>query len=146
MIEKVGPRFVAAIDGLKYFTNSSLSNKWQDSQGKTEKFRAAITKTIRARRGWRTFIEDIAFDNALFGHTICARLDEYSWFPKQFRQDECFVPDGTKSSPEFAQVVVLKEVYLPHELFESIKDAEAAKAAGWNVDSAREQINNASPQ
>src|SRR6185295_7780440 len=113
MIEKVAPRFVAAIDGLKYFTNAQLSNKWQNATQKTEKFREGITKTIRARKGFRTLIEDIAFDNALFGHTIVAKLDEFSWFPKHFKQDESFVADGTKADVRWAQIVVLKEVYLP---------------------------------
>lgn len=145
MIEKVAPRFVAAVDSLKYFTSASLSNKWEGSQEKTEKFRKAITKTIRSRKGWRTLIEDIAFDNALFGHTIVAELDEFSWFPKHFKQDESFVADGTKADPRWAQIIVLKEVYLPHELFISIRDREAAETAGWKLDNCREAINRASP-
>jgi len=145
MIEKVAPRFVAAIDGLKYFTNASLSNKWTNATQKTEKFREGITKTIRARKGFRTLIEDIAFDNALFGHTIVAWLDEFSWFPKHFKQDESFVADGTKANVEWAQIVVLKEVYLPHELFEQIKDPESAKVAGFHLENCREAINRASP-
>lgn len=146
MIEKVAPRFVAAIDGLKYFTNASLSNKWQNATQKSEHFREVITKTIRARKGFRTLIEDIAFDNAIFGHTITAWLDEYSWFPKHFKQDESFVADGTKSDVRWAQIVVLKEVYLPHELFNQIKeDPEAAADAGWSLENCRDAINRASP-
>lgn len=146
MIEKVAPRFVSVIDGIKYFTNSSLSGKWENNQEKTEKFRAAITKTIRSRKGFRTLVEDIAFDNALFGHTIPAWLDEFSWFPKHFKQDESFVADGTKSDPRWAQIVVLKEVFLPHELFAHISsDKEAAKDAGWDLDETRGAINRASP-
>src|SRR6185295_15294713 len=87
----------------------------------------------------------IAFDNALFGHTIVAKLDEFSWFPKHFKQDESFVADGTKADVRWAQIVVLKEVYLPHELFEQIQDPEAAKVAGWNLENCREAINRASP-
>ena len=146
MIEKVAPRFVSVIDGLKYFTNASLSNKWENNAEKTEKFRAGITKTIRSRKGFRTLIEDIAFDNALFGHTIVAWLDEFSWFPKHFKQDESFVADGTKADPRWAQIVVLKEVYLPHELFAQISpDPEAAKDAGWDLNETRGSINRASP-
>jgi len=146
MIEKVAPRFVSIIDALKYFTNSSLSNRWQAAQTKTQAFREAITKTIRARKGWKTLVEDIAFDNSLFGHTIVAWLDEFNWFPKHFKQDESFVADGTKSDTRWAQIVVLKEQYLPHELFEQISpDAEAAKIAGWNLAECREAINRASP-
>ena len=146
MIEKVAPRFVSVIDGLKYFTNASLSRKWENNSEKSEKFREKITKTIRTRKGFRTLIEDIAFDNALFGHTIPAWLDEFSWFPKHFKQDESFVADGTKSDPRWAQIVVLKEVYLPHELFAQISpDPEAAKDAGWELNETRESINRASP-
>ena len=145
MIEKVAPIFVAAIDAMKYFTNSSLSRKWQNSSEKTETFRNVITKTIRARKGWRTLIEDIAFDNALFGHTIVSWLDEYTWFPLHFKQDESFVADGTKSDPRWAQIVVLKEIYLPHELFAKIKDKDSAEAAGWNIGTTIEAINRASP-
>lgn len=145
MIEKVAPRFVAAIDGLKYFTNASLSNRWQNNSEKTEKFRGGLTNMVRARKGWRTLIEDISFDNALFGHTIAAWLDEYTWFPFHFKQDESFVADGTKSDPRWAQIAVLKEVFLPHELFAKIKDKENATDAGWNIQNTIVAINNASP-
>lgn len=145
MIEKVAPRFVEAVSGLKYLTNSSLSSDWQNSVQKTEKFRELVTKTIRARKGWRTLVEDIAFDNALFGHAVIAVLDEFTWFPQHFKQDENFLPDGAKQVTSFSQVVVLKEVYLPHELYDKIKDKEAADVAGWNVENTRQVINNASP-
>lgn len=146
MIEKVAPRFVSVIDGLKYFTNATLGNEWPGSQEKSESFRAAVTKTIRSRKGWRTLIEDIAFDNAIFGHTIVAWLDEFSWFCKHFKQDESFVADGTKSDTRWAQIVVLKEIYLPHELFAQISpDPEAAKDAGWDLAFTRDAINRASP-
>ena len=146
MIEKVGPRFVSAIDGLKYFTNSSLPNKFENATGKTDAFRSAVTRLFRTRTGWRTLIEDIAFNDALFGHSIVAWLDEFTWFPKHFQQDESFVADGTKSDPRLAQIVVLKEVQLPHELFASIKDRESAELAGFNLANTREAINRASPQ
>lgn len=145
MIEKVAPRFTQAVDGLKYLTNSKLSSKWQNSTEKTQKFREIITKTIRGRKGWKTLIEDIAFDNAMFGHTIVAWLDEFTWFPRHFKQDESFVADGTKSDTRWAQIVVLKEVLLPHELFNEIRDADAAKDAGFNLANTREAINTASP-
>ena len=145
MIEKVAPRFTQAINGLKYLTNSSLSDKWENSTEKTQRFREIITKTIRARKGWRTLLEDIAFCNAMFGYNIVAWLDEFSWFPKSFGQDESFATDGTKSEPQWAQVLVLKEVFLPHELFAHIKDREAAKDAGWNLEDTIKAINTASP-
>lgn len=97
IVEKVFPRFVQAVESLKYFTNSSLADKWENSTEKTEKFRRIITDVIRERRGWKTLLEDIAFENSLFGHCIVGWLDEFSWFPKAFKQDEAFVSDGTKN-------------------------------------------------
>jgi hypothetical protein len=145
MIEKVAPRFTEAVNSVKYLTNSSLSDKWQRCVEKSEKFREIITKTIRARKGWNTLVDDISFNNAIFGHTIVGWLDEYAWFPRSFQQDESFVADGTKSDTQWAQIVVLKEVYLPHELFRQIEDREAATTAGWNLENTQVSINNASP-
>ena len=145
MIEKVAPRFCEAISGLKYLTNSSLSNKWEKSMEKTEKFREVITKTMRGRAGWKCLIEDLAFDNALFGNSLVAWLDEFHWFPKIFVQDEKFLPDGCKQYAGNAQFVVLSEQYLPHELFQQIEDRDTAEALGWNVKNTIESINTASP-
>lgn len=145
MIEKVAPRFTQAIDGLKYFTNSTLSNKWENSTEKSEKFRKKITDVIRGRKGWKTLIEDVAFNNALFGSAVVANLDEFTWFPQRFMYDEAFLPDGTKASVQYCQAAVLKEVALPHELYAKIEDHETAKEVGYNLKNAIEVINTASP-
>lgn len=145
IIEKVYPRPVQAIDALKYFTNSRLSDKWENSTEKTEKFRKIITDVIREHKGWKTLLEEIAFENSLFGHNVVAWLDEFSWFPKSFRQDEAFLSDGTKQIPSFAQVVVIRETMLPHELYALIKDRDTAKSVGWNLEKTIKQINLASP-
>lgn len=145
MIEKVAPRFTEAVNSLKYLTNSSLSDRWEKSVEKTEKFRKIITDTIRARKGWKELVEDIAFDNSLFGHLVCACLDEISWFPKAYKQDESFLPDGCPQSVYSSQIVVLKETWLPHELFAQVKDREAAEMVGWKIQATIEEINNASP-
>ena len=145
MIEKVAPRFTQAIDGLKYFTNATLSNKWENSTEKSEKFRKIITDTIRSRKGWKTLLEDIAFNNSLFGSAVAAHLDEFTWFPQRFMFDEAFLPDGTKASVQYCQAAVLKEVSLPHELYAKIEDREAAKEAGWNLENSIDMINKASP-
>lgn len=145
MIEKVAPRLTSVIDGLKYFTNASLSDKWQNASEKTELFRKEITDTLRANPMWRTFLETIAFNTALFGNTIVGWLDNYCYMGKAFEQEDSFAADGTKSDPKLAQILVLKETYLPHELFLQIKDKEAAEAAGYDLPNSREAINTASP-
>jgi len=144
-IEKIVPRYVDAIQSLKYFTDAELSEKWDNSVEKTELFRTEITKTIRRRTGWRAFLENVAQTNVLFGYSVCAWLDEFCWFPVAAKQDEVFMSDGTKEVADFAQLVMIKETLLPHELFRQIKDKDAAESAGWNVENVIKAINNASP-
>ena len=146
LIDKVAPRFVTALDEAKYLTNSAFPEDHPGAARKTTAFRREITNTIRARRGWKPFLNSFTQENALFGYCVPAWLDEYSWLPKFFRQDETFFPTGTKQDVEAAQVLIFKEDYLLHELFEQIEDKEAADLAGWDVRLAVEAINTAMPQ
>ena len=147
MAEKVAPRFYTVIDNLKYFTDASLSDKWQNNVEKTETFRREITDTIRNRKGWRTFIESLAFNNAVFGYSIAAWLDRWTWFPKMFEQEMSFAADGTKSDPTYAQILVLKEELLPHELFLQLKAGVdlGLDMSGFDLKNTITAINTATP-
>lgn len=146
MAEKAGPRFSQAIDSVKYLTNSSLPPEIAGATYKTEVFRKKFTDMVRKREGWGTLVEDFSHENAIYGYTTVCWLDEYSWLPQHFRQDEFFAPKGTKQLANSAQLVVVKELYLPHELFEKIEDREAAEAAGWNLEATIDVINRAMPE
>lgn len=145
LIDKVAPRFTQAIDGVKYITNSALPDDVEGAAEKTDAFRREITCTARARAGWREFMSEIGQENALFGYTAAAWLDEFSWFPKFFRQDQFFIPTGTKQSPSGSQIVALRETFLLHELFSLISDKEAAETRGWNIEETVKAINDAMP-
>lgn len=146
LIDKVAPRFVKTLNSAKYLTNSSLPESVPGAAAKTDAFRSGITKTIREKPGWESLISEIAQENALFGFTSVAWLDEFHWLPKHFRQDMFFVPTGTRQLSSSAQVVPLKETFLIHELFELISDKEAATTAGWDVPNTVMAINNAMPE
>jgi hypothetical protein len=146
LVEKVAPRFVQAVEGVKYITNSALPEDIEGAAVKTEAFRREVTALARNRAGWRDFLGDLAQENALFGFASVAWLDEFSWLPKFFRQDFMAVPTGTKPIPGKAQVVALKEVFLLHELFELISDKESAKTRGWNLANTVMMINASMPQ
>lgn len=146
LIDKVAPRFTQALGGVKYLTNSALPDSEPGAAEKTDNFRREITDTIRARPGWKNFLAELAMENALFGYAAVGWLDEFHWFPKFFRQDAFFIPTGTKQSPSAAQVVVLKETLLLHELAALIHDREAAKTRGWNVTATTKAINSAMPE
>jgi hypothetical protein len=146
LIDKVAPRFVQAIEGVKYLTNSKLPGSIPGADVKTEAFRREITSTARARPGWRNLISELGQENALFGYAVLAWLDEFHWFPKFFRQDNFFIPTGTKQLPAFAQVVVLRENLLLHELAQMISDKDAAKIRGWDIPATVKSINGAMPE
>lgn len=145
MIEKVAPRFEEAVNGLKYLTNSSLPAKYANATEKTEKFQDLVTKAIRSLDGWDTLVSDIALDNALFGYTTVAWLDTYEAMPQHFAQDVSWFPDGTKQRAALCQLALLREDYLPHELFAYIEDKESAEAVGWNIQNTIDTINKAAP-
>lgn len=145
MIEKISPRFEEAVAGLKYLTSAKLASRWDGSVVKTEKFREGITKLIRSRKEWADLVGNVALDNALWGNSVVSWLDEFTWFPKHHRHDEFLLPDGAKQGVTLCQLIVLKETYLPHELYEEIRDREAAEAVGWDVDNAIKLVNTASP-
>jgi hypothetical protein len=146
LIDKVAPRFVLAVQSAKYLTNSHLPDDAPGAVTKTEAFRREITNTVRRKPGWQNFLMEVSQENALFGYCAAGWLNEYQWFPKFLRQDEFFVPTGTRQNSDCAQIVILKEKYLIHELFEMISDRKAAETAGWNVEKAVKCINNAVPE
>ncbi len=145
MVGKVAPRFEEAVAGVKYLTNSAFPASVANATGKTEIFRQTITSTIRSRQGWDELVSDIALDNAMFGHSVVAWLDKLSWFPEHFAFDKAFVPDGTKETSDKAQLAALLEEYLPHEVYDYIKDEASAKESGWNIENTISVINNAAP-
>lgn len=146
LIDRVAPRFVQAAESVRYLTSSALPESFPDAAKKTEVFRSEITKTIRSRPEWSDFVEGLAQENALFGYAAAGWTNEFDWFPKLFRQDQFFVPSGTKQDSRNAQVVVFVEPFLVHELFDIVRDKEAAIAAGWNWENVIECLNKALPQ
>lgn len=142
---KVASRLVKAVQSARYLTAAELPDTIPQAREKTELFRSEITNLIRRWDGWFDFISIIASEDSIYGWTACAFLDERSWRPQPYRQDEFFVPDGTKNSVGSVQVAVMRRFVQMHELAEMIEDMEAAKIAGWDIDSTVESINNARP-
>lgn len=145
LVNKVSPRLKKALEAVKYLTNSALPEDVPGNAEKTEAFRREITKLVRSRPGWSDFITEISMEDVLFGFSAVAWLDEFGWMPKFFRQDQFYVPAGTKQEASLTQLVVLRDKYLIHELFALVEDREAAKTAGWNVKNTVEAINKSMP-
>jgi hypothetical protein len=145
LIDRIAPRFARALNSARYLTSAKLPDMVPASALKTERYRAELTKLCRSRKDWKNFVAEVAQENALFGYTCAAFVDEFSWWPRHFRQDEFFVPEGTKQSSGYCQIVILRETLLIHELFKLIEDKEEASDAGWDVEKVVEAINDAMP-
>jgi hypothetical protein len=145
LVDKVAPRFQRAVAAAKYLTSSKLPENVPGAAKKTEAYRREFTKLCRSRPGWHDLIGEISQENTLFGYTGCGWLDEQEWFPTHYRGDRFLIPQGTKQHAKLAQVVCFVEHYQPHELFEQIRDHDAAVDAGWDVPKTTQAINNALP-
>lgn len=145
-IDKVSPRLTKALQTARYLTSSSFPDNHPGGREKTEMFRKKITDLIRGWDGWVDFVNDIAQENAVFGFTSVAWLDEYSWKPTHFRQDEFFVPDGTRQNVTGCQLWIGKQYLMIHELAAFIENKDAAEAAGWDIQNTVDAINAAVPR
>ena len=145
LIDRIAPRFVRALNSARYLTSAKLPDHVPNAAGKSEIFQKEFTKLVRSREGAEDFWSEVAQENALFGYTCAANTDEYSWFPRHFRQDEFFVPAGTKQHASKASLVIVRETMLAHELFDMISDQKAAETAGWNILNTINAINKCAP-
>lgn len=145
IVDRLAPRYVRAVQGMRFITNSKLRPHRKDAAKKSDLFRREVTSLLRGHRKWKSLLTQVAQENALFGYTVGATLDDVSWMPRTFKQDEFFVPMGTGQFADDAQVVVLREDCLPSELFSRIEDKEIAEDAGWDVEAAVKAINSAQP-
>lgn len=145
-IDKVSPRLTKAVQTSKYITSSSFPENHPGAKDKTEIFRRKITETVRGWDGWSDFLNEVAQENAVFGFTSVAWLDELSWRPTHFRQDEFFVPDGTRQNVTACQLWIGKQYLMIHELAAFIENKDAAEAAGWDIDNTVAAINAAAPR
>lgn len=144
-VGKVSSRLTKSIQSSRYLTSSELPDSIPDAKKKTEMFRQEITNCIRRWDGWYNFANEVANEDATFGWTFAAWLDNHSWKPVHFRQDQTFIPDGTKQAVDSVQVVFFQQYVMPHELAEFIENRDAAEAAGWDIDCTVTAINNAKP-
>jgi len=72
--------------------------------------------------------------------------DSVDWRCKAIKAKDLLVPDGTKSNENEWTVAVVRAAYQVHELYNFIRDEEAASENGWNVAEARKAIMEASPE
>jgi hypothetical protein len=153
IVDKVTPVPVGIIDSARYLTSASLKNIDPESKvvdpskaHKTDLLREKVTKAIRRWPDWKTFCTGLCQELVLIGRCFALFLDPYTPWPKFFRTDQAFLPNGTGEHSRSVQFLVAKQDLLVHELVNLIRDKEAAAAAGWDISAAVMAINEALPR
>lgn len=72
--------------------------------------------------------------------------DFLDWKPMAVLAGQLKVPERAKSDTEYWELAGVKMEYLCDELWSKIKDPEAARNMGWNVERVKQAIINASPE
>lgn len=146
LIDKVVPRFVSGVEGMKYLTAAKLPDSISGAAEKSEAFQKGITELCRSRETWGDVVNEIAQENTLFGYCAVGWTTRYEWMPRAYTQDNFLIPQGTKHTAGTAQIIALRETFLIHELFDLISKRENATLAGWDVDACILSLNEAKPE
>lgn len=72
--------------------------------------------------------------------------DMLGWKPTAVLAGQLKVPERAKSDTEYWELCTVEMDYLCDELWDFIKDDEAARRMGWNVERVKQSIINASPE
>jgi len=153
IIDRVTPVPVSIIDSARYLTSASLSNINKETgvvdptKGEhTGILREKVTKAIRRWPDWKTFCTGMCQELVLIGRCFALFLDPYTPWPKFFKTDQAFLPNGTGEHSRSVQFLVAKQDLLVHELVNFIKNKQAAEDAGWDISAAVMAINEAMPR
>lgn len=114
--------------------NTKETAEWSDN---------ISTAFDQALQRWDDFLlnqEEGLLDMLLYGKGVEMWEDNDGFQTKHVPADEILVPDSTKITLNNFDVVVVKWKYPLHELYEAIKDQEAAQQMGWNVDAVIEAM------
>lgn len=147
IVDRITPSPIQAIDSARYLTAASLCQNNAEAEAKSEYFRQAVTKSIRRWNGWRDFLSSLFQELILIGYASPLNLNPYSPWPKMFKGDEVFYPDGTGQHAKIVPALSAKEDLLVHDFADAFrKGKEIAEGAGWNFENCIKVINDALPQ
>jgi len=137
-------RIVMRLKRTQYLSGSSLPHNVENSVEKSEAFKRHFTQLMRSWRGFPFFVSKLALETVLFGKTFVGFDGPGQWKPRVYRLDDCSIPNGVEQG-DLPPFVRLRKVYQVNDLFDFIRDKDAAEAAGWDIDNVIEAINQAQP-
>lgn len=100
-------------------------------------------RILREDKVWDYNIQVSQWDMVLHGCGPVMFEDGYCVLPKAFHCGDLKVPEFTKSDTAYWEICSIEAVYYPPELYEFIKNPEAASRIGWDVEYTKSVIANA---
>ena len=150
LTQRVYARFPRAVTAARSLTSAALPPETPNGPDKTKFFQKAITDFVRSDPRWVEVVEGLAWESVTFGYTAAVWPDEERWLPIACRQDEIFVPSGTKQHSSTASVFVYRQDPLAHEAVRLLDSATKAAAVGgakfeWDLPNLIKTLKEATP-
>lgn len=116
------------------FGTPSQRSKW--SRIITEEF----DYLIRQDKRWPRVNQYSIYDMVLYGCGPLVFEDDIDWRNDFVQCANLVVPDFAPSEPEDWEEAVVIRQYLPHELYQFIRNEKAAHRMGWNIEGTKKAI------
>lgn len=141
----VAPRLVMRVKQAPTVTASKLSPDIENSFSKTSFFQETITETFRTWAKNDTFTRALTHEITHYGKAIVAFVDPNSPFPRVYRTDKAFLPEGTEVGEWDCGVCQISDRWTQSELLKRVRDRKIAAKAGWDVENCRLAIDESMP-
>lgn len=100
---------------------------------------------LRSDRSWDSVMQNSIRDMVRFGAGPLVFQDKTDWRNRNVPFSCLQVPDDASSDVNQWEVASIRIDYLPHQLYDFIRNPDAASEVGWNVEATRKAIINAAP-
>lgn len=110
------------------------ASNWEDVID--EEFTRMIRDWTDFDKRWQLLSKEFVAHGVAFGFFE----DEFTWKFQAAGWDDMKVPRGTRASEDYIEILMADKAYLPHEIYNFIKDEAVAKEMGWNVELVKEAL------
>lgn len=86
------------------------------------------------------------YEMVLYGSGPLVFPDRYDWHHESALHRDLLVPDMSRSDPTLWDECAILRDYLPHELYDSIRNESQATKLGWDVEAVKQAIIRAHPK
>jgi hypothetical protein len=141
--KKVPPRLYGPVLSAEFLTGAALPDDRPEGADKSSFIRTEFTRLFRRWTKQKWFWRQLGREVGFFGFGFAVWLDEWDWRPTFIRQDEGFIPQGTRVIDEVPENFVVAYDYTVPQLLKVAERARKAGVEGWNYEAVANAINSA---